>query len=91
MSDGTCNEVYRDRNLVVQLAAKLASDLGYNVYYGADPNAPGWPVLFIELPTGQVSWHIPQAEVIASAPLESDPWDGHTTEEKHDRIRRFLS
>lgn len=42
-----------------------------------DPEEPEWPVMFFELPTGQVSWHLPQ---------HVRPWDGHTNEEKHDRI-----
>lgn len=39
-------------------------------------------VVYIELPTGQVSWHMPE---------HLKPWDGHTTEEKYRRIRRYRS
>lgn len=39
-------------------------------------------VVYFELPeVGQVSWHLPEY---------TTPWDGHTTEEKYDRIRRFI-
>jgi len=46
-----------------------------------DPEQPEWPVVFIELPTGQVSWHIAQ---------HGREWDRHTTEEKYGRIRKLL-
>ncbi|MDI3315863.1 MAG: hypothetical protein QJR12_16785 [Mycobacterium sp.] len=38
-------------------------------------------VVYIELPTGQISWHMPE---------HPQPWDGHTTQEKYQRIRQFV-
>ena len=61
-------------------AMQEASALGYEVGFRIDPSEPEWPVLFIELPTGQVSWHMPQ---------HARPWDGHTTDEKFERIARY--
>ncbi|HEY9261875.1 hypothetical protein, partial [Chitinophaga sp.] len=47
------NNVYRERaHLVSHLAAIYESSLG------TDPQDPDWPVVYIKLPTGQVSWHI---------------------------------
>jgi hypothetical protein len=46
-----------------------------------DPANPDWPVLFFELPAGQVSWHMPQ---------HGSPWDGHTNKQKHERIQAAL-
>lgn len=60
-------------------AALLAGlDAGVKV----DPAEPGWPVVYIELPTGQVSWHMPE---------HGRPWDGHSTEEKYARCREYAS
>lgn len=93
-------EVYKDRNLLVQLAAFLAievedwadSVVGYGVGVGDDPSEPGWPVVYIETPEGQLSWHVPKEEVILPDQCRADKpeWDGHTTEEKQERIRRLL-
>lgn len=44
-------------------------------------NESEWPVAYIELPTGQVSWHLPQHQ---------RDWDGHSTAEKYARLARFL-
>jgi hypothetical protein len=72
---------YALRNGFVISAMRQAHIVGLPVGIRIDPEEPEWPVVFIELPTGQVSWHIPQHGI---------PWDGHTTEEKFERIRRFI-
>src|SRR5690349_2269200 len=77
-------EVYRDRNLLVQLAAQLYSDLGGLVLTWTDPiEGPGWPVLALKLPSGQVSWHLPAEGLLTTLATVVDPteYDGHTTEE----------
>jgi hypothetical protein len=43
-------------------------------------DAQDWPVLYIDLPSGQVSWHMPAYR---------GRWDGHSTEAKYDRIREW--
>ena len=58
-----------------------AMSCGYQVGIRIDPSEPEWPVVYIELPTGQVSWHMPQ---------HNKEWDGHSTEEKVDRVKRFI-
>lgn len=72
---------YAARYGLVLDAVAAAHRAGLPVGFRYDPNEPDWPVAYIELPTGQVSWHVPQ---------HSRPWDGHTTEEKYQRIARFL-
>lgn len=62
------------------LAMAKAHTIGLRVGVRIDPKEPDWPVVFIELPTGQVSWHMPP---------HAREWDGHTTEEKYARIREF--
>ncbi len=65
--------------LILQ-AVELAHRENYAAGFRIDPSAPDWPVAYIELPTGQVSWHMPQ---------HPHAWDGHTTDEKYARIRTF--
>lgn len=50
--------------------------------YGADATEPACPVVYIDLPTGQVSWR---------APAYSTPWDGHTAETKYERCRAYAA
>lgn len=66
-------------DLVIQ-AMHLARMAGLQVGISVDPKEPEWPVVFIELPTGQVSWHMPQ---------HIRDWDGHDTAEKFKRIARY--
>lgn len=73
---------YPYRNRLVLRALALAAENGYQAGIRIDPAEPEWPVAYIELPTGQVSWHLPQHTV---------PFDGHTTAEKHQRIARFAA
>lgn len=89
-SQSTPDEAYFDRNLAVQLAAKLADSLGYRVGLRTDPEEPDWPVLVIDLPTGQVSWHLPAHEVVGHFEAYPDDWDGHTVEDKRERITRWV-
>jgi hypothetical protein len=71
---------YVSRNRLIYEALYVATKCGYEVGFRIDPQETEWPVAFIQLPTGQVSWHLPQF---------SHPWDGHSTEEKFRRIREF--
>jgi hypothetical protein len=45
-------------------------------------------VLFITLPTGQVSWHIASADLdlFRHVPFGTATWDGHDVEEKYRRL-----
>lgn len=88
------DNAYAERGKVVAALSKLyPSKLARPGGYGLDPKEhDGWQwIVFIELPTGQVSWHISDAE--ADSPVfahlardESEPWDGHTTDEKYARL-----
>lgn len=57
---------------------------------------PGYEwILFIELPTGQATWHIKDTDAFLFTHLrrwasQAVVWDGHTTVEKLERIRRAL-
>jgi hypothetical protein len=71
---------YDARYGLVLEAVSTADALGYPAGFRIDPTEPEWPVAYIELPTGQVSWHLPQHPV---------PWDQHDTYEKYRRCRAF--
>ncbi|MFG2722693.1 hypothetical protein ACGFW5_31005 [Streptomyces sp. NPDC048416] len=84
--------VYRERaHLVAHLAALYPSHIGYT-----DPSAPDWPVLIIEAPGGQLSWHIAPNDVGLFAHVRRTDricrgWDGHATDEKYERLDRLTS
>ncbi len=71
---------YDERNTCTYFALGAAMSLGYDcgVREGDDPR---WPVCYIDLPTGQVSWHLPRYP---------KKWDGHETTEKYQRVADYL-
>jgi hypothetical protein len=73
---------YERRFGLVLEAMVIAMKHGYKVGFTSDPIELDWPVAFIELPQGQLSWHLPRHE---------RDWDGHTTAEKFARIDAFLA
>lgn len=79
---GDRDYLYRIRNAWVMDAIGLACHLGLRSGVAIDVLEPEWPVYYVELPTGQVSWHLPRHQA---------PWDGHDAEQKTDRIRRFVN
>lgn len=84
--------IYRERAaLIAFLAWTYPSVFAYN-----DPDEPDWAVIYIDSDEGQLSWHIspddmdlfPHVPVVtAGAPR----WDGHTTEEKYERLARLVT
>jgi hypothetical protein len=87
-TDEEVKQLYRDRAHLIALVANFYRAVGsYD-----DPAAPGWLVVYIQTPAGQLSWHIaPEDEdLFAGMHIQrSYPWDGHTTDEKHQRIRKL--
>lgn len=81
--------LYAERNSCVALILRLAGALGYRTGLLADPAEPLWPVVYVDLPTGQVSWHLP-ASFVAELVPELEPyagvWDGHNSREKYRRV-----
>lgn len=78
---------YRERaHLVAHLASLYPSHIGPN-----DPTTPDWAVLTLETPTGQMSWHIAPDDIglFEHVPTTTNEpaWDGHTTEQKYERLR----
>jgi len=87
----TTNDVYNERaRLVAFLATIYPSHIGYT-----DPDEPDWPVVIIEAPGGQMSWHVSPDDVHMFDHVEPTNrmcrgWDGHSTQEKYDRLERTL-
>lgn len=81
-------EAYLDRNLAVQVIAKMALQLGFKA--GIRNRDGKWPLLYIELPTGQISWHLDSKDLFGEFPDYDGVWDAHTVDEKRDRIRKYL-
>lgn len=73
---------YVTRYPLVFRAVTFALDCGYVAGVRIDPKEPDYPVVYIELPTGQVSWHMPQY---------ANAFDGHSTPEKFRRIREYIA
>lgn len=82
--------VYAERNAVVLAFAQAASCLGATVGKLVDPEEPGWPVLVIDTPYGQCSWHMRADEMPEGMPDYPGSWDGHTSEEKHERLATLV-
>ena len=78
---------YLERNQVVAALSKLFPA-------GTKRTAiAGWSddwhgCVYIDLPTGQVSWHYhdSQADLFAHLPAYHGAWDGHDTEDKYRRL-----
>jgi hypothetical protein len=95
---GQKDKAYAERNLCVALVACIARWHGYTVGIKTHPqDDPEWDpewmhILFIDLPTGQVSWHLHISEVenFPDIPVYQGTWDGHTTEEKYDRVKKLV-
>jgi hypothetical protein len=75
------HENYDARNVGVMRAMELARRIGYPTGIGYDQAGTDWPIIFIELPTGQVSWHVP---------AYAGEWDGHTTPQKYERTELYI-
>jgi hypothetical protein len=84
------DNAYRERNDVVLGFAALASRYGWLVGVSHDDRDTCWPVLMIETPFGQMSWHLPKGDLPSSIPACSKEWDGHNTDEKYNRLRDLV-
>lgn len=82
--------VYAERDMCVSLIARLAVAAGYQAYLAVDETADeGWRhIVYVELPSGQVSWHLKDKELgwFRGLPTRPNKWDGHDTAEKYRRV-----
>jgi len=79
---GPGTEFYPQRNVFVLQAVALALVCDMPAGIVPDWESDAWVIAYIELPTGQVSWHLPAYE---------GTYDGHTTVEKYQRVTSFAS
>lgn len=81
----TTNAAYTERaRLVALLAALYPSTWNFG-----DETEPDWTVVYVQLPTGQASWHVRESDMGLFEHVRRDDttaWDGHTTSEKYERI-----
>lgn len=84
---------YRERNMCVLAIAHMAHDAGWGVAHRPDENEKGWNLLFIETPSGQISWHFSDRELAGFSPfsVRDTKWDGHSNEEKYRRLLSAVS
>lgn len=88
------DNAYAERNKVLVLLASMAMRLGCRVGVGQHDHADtAWEfdwrtILFIDLPSGQASWHFHDSEthLLDGLPRYPDTWDGHSTPEKYERV-----
>lgn len=83
-------EAYLDRNQLAQAFARLALEQGWTTGLSIDPDEPDWPVLYVDTPAGQISWHLPKHEIIGEWPRYQGKWDGHTVEQKRARLTSLI-
>ena len=89
---GELDVAYRERNALV---AALIRSNGYPAEVVMAPDTEGWWIVYVETPAGQLSWHISpdDMDLFSDWPVafgsRPSPWDGHTTEEKYQRLARL--
>lgn len=87
-----CDAVYEERNRCVALIARMAVSMRIKAGV-TKTDIPGWDVewhncVYIDLPTGQISWHYhdKEAHLFDGLPVYCGTWDGHDTSEKYRRV-----
>lgn len=90
------NGAYFERNQCATLIARMALMNGWRAGV-TRTNIEGWDpewhgCVYIDLPTGQVSWHFhdSQAYLFDGLPDYAGTWDGHDTSEKYRRVNNCL-
>ena len=87
------DSIYHERDCVVAALSKcFPSYLAQHPKEDTEWEHDWRTIVFIELPTGQVSWHIHDNErwLFKHLPFKKgNGWDGHTTKEKYNRLNRL--
>ena len=78
---------YDERSRLVSVLARLFPS-GVQRTEINDVDGEWHGCVYIDLPTGQASWHFQgdQAQYFSDLPPYEATWDGHTTEEKYERL-----
>lgn len=83
--------IYTERAFLVSVLICVAVRNGIQCSWWVDPEAgEEWPVVCIDLPTGQVTWHMSRADFVElgfdQLPESAYRYDGHTVAEKYERL-----
>lgn len=87
------DDLYRERAACVGALIKAAESKGWVCCWWIDPEEGlDWPIVCIELPTGQVTWHLAKMDfdqlgLERLEKVDARRWDGHPTSEKYRRLR----
>lgn len=82
---------YLERNkLVALLSAVFPSGIKRTAIEGWSEDWHG--CVYIDLPVGQASWHFHDSQLYLFNHLDEyrGEWDGHTTEEKYERVAQTI-
>ena len=82
--------LYTERN---RLVAALSGLFPAHLMLDLAADEPWATLVCIHLPAGTATWHIPPWDLPFFAHLEYAPhhWDGHSTQEKYDRLQSLTS
>ncbi len=84
-------EAYFDRNQLALAFARMALRAGWTAGLGVEPEDSDWPVLYVDTPEGQISWHLPASEVdLETWPNYPGSWDGHDVDQKRRRLAALI-
>jgi len=90
------DKVYRERNRLAALCGVMALKLGFKAgvkkHQGDDFKKDRENIIYIDLPTGQISYHIKDCElnIFEIFPDYNDEFDGHDFDEKYKRILEYI-
>lgn len=91
MLESQKNQAYAERNRLVAALSKLFP-ASLERHEGENWEDDWRWVVYIDLPTGQASWHIHDSELELFQHLERNTgrkWDGHSPEEKYKRLEQL--
>lgn len=80
---------FYERNQLVSALTKLFPSYR-SIHMDTENMGKSWTnIVYVELPTGQASWHIHDDDLVffEHLQLKANNWDGHTTAEKYNRLR----
>lgn len=93
--EGQKDGAYRERDtLVAALSKVFPSSIERHPDADVEWEDDWRTIIAVNLPTGQATWHIHDSEREMFTHLRPDPgfaWDGHTTEEKYERVRALAA
>lgn len=83
---------YAERNKLVSVLSKLfPAWLGKHEESDLSWGREWLNIVYIQMPTGQVSWHIHDdlLPIFSHLEYKDTKWDGHSTDEKYERLLAY--